>query len=118
MGWTSDRLRMEIRAGQGRGSEWEKAGLDADQFLLARAGDPGAAGGGEHVDFAAHAELGLEAGREVDAGFDGEAGAGQDQALVVSFEVVEICAGAVEFGGDVVAGAVGEVFAEAGAADD
>ncbi len=32
----------------------------------------------------------------------------------MGFEVVEVGAGAVEFGGDVVAGAVGEEFAEAG----
>jgi hypothetical protein len=36
----------------------------------------------------------------------------------VGFEVVEVGAVAVEFGGDVVAGAVGEELAEAGVADD
>jgi hypothetical protein len=80
------------------------------------AGDPRArfAGKGDHVDFAADAEL---AG-EVDAGFDGEAGVGQDEADVVGFEVVEVRAAAVDLGADVVAGAVGEEFGEAGGADD
>ena len=78
------------------------------------AGDDGLAGVGDHVDFVADAEL---AG-EVDAGFDGEAGVGQDEAFVVGFEVVELGAVAVEFGGDVVAGAVGEPVAEACGADN
>ena len=66
----------------------------------------GAGGGGDHVDFAAEAEF---AG-EVEAGFDGEAGVGEDEADVVGFEVVEVGSGAVDFGADVVAGAVGEEF--------
>ena len=86
---------------------------NSHQFSLDFAGDPGFAGGGEHVDFAADAELG-----EVDAGLDGEAGVGQEPALVVGLEVVEVRAGAVNFVGDVVAGAVGEVVGESGRADD
>ncbi len=78
------------------------------------AGDDGAGGEGDHVDLAAYAEL---AG-EVDAGFDGEAGVGEEEALVVGFEVVEVGAVAVEDDGDVVAGAVGKEVAEAGVADD
>ena len=73
--------------------------------------------GGDHVDLAADAELRSLRG-EVDAGLDGEAGVGQDQALVVGFEVVEVGAAAVEFAADVVAGAMGEALGEAGAADD
>ena len=86
--------------------------LDPHQFPLDFAGDPGFAGGGEHVDLAADAELG-----KVDAGFDGEAGVGQDLALVVGFKVVEMRAGAVDFVGDVVAGAVGEPLGESGGAN-
>ena len=88
--------------------------LGADEFGLDAAGDLGFAFAGDHVDFAADAEF---AG-EVEAGFDGEAGVGQDEALVVGFEVVEMRAVAVDFGADVVAGAVGEPVAEAGVADD
>ena len=78
------------------------------------AGDDGAGGEGDHVDFAADAEV---AG-EIDAGLDGEAGVGEKEALVVGLEVVEVGAVAVEGDFDVVAGAVGEVIAEAGFADD
>jgi hypothetical protein len=88
------------------------------QLLLARAGDPGFAGGGEHVDLAADSELGMADWPADRCRVRREAGVGQDLALVVGFEVVEVRAGAVQFGGDVVAGAVGEVLAEAGLADD
>jgi hypothetical protein len=71
-------------------------------------------GGGDHVDLAADAEF---AG-EVDAGFDGEAGVGEEDAGVVGFEVVEVGAGAVDVGADVVAGAVGEPTGVSGVADD
>lgn len=77
------------------------------------AGDPSFAGGGEHVDFAADAEFG-----EVDAGLDGETGVGEDETLVVGFEVVEVCAGAVDFVADIMTRAVGEVFSKAGVNDD
>ena len=77
------------------------------------AGDDSAAGVGDHVDFVADAEL---AG-EVKAGFNRETGVREDEAFVVGFEVVEMRAVAVEFGGDVVPGAVGELRAEAGGAD-
>ena len=43
---------------------------------------------------------------------------GRMQALVVGLEVVEVRAGAVDFVSDVVAGAMSEVVAEAGGADD
>ena len=78
------------------------------------AGDLGFAGAGDHVDLVADAEF---AG-EVEAGFDGEAGVGEDEADVVGLEVVEVGAVAVEFGRDVVAGAVGEAVGEACVADD
>ena len=87
--------------------------LYANQFSLDFAGDPGFVGGGEHVDFAADAEVG-----EVDAGLDGEAGVWQDLADIMSFEVVEVCAGAVDFVSDVVAGAMGEVVGETGGANN
>ena len=67
---------------------------------------------GDHVDFAADAEL-----RQIDAGLDRETGVGQEAALVVGFQVVEVRAGAVNLVGDVVAGAVGEVLGEAGGAN-
>ena len=73
-----------------------------------------AAGTGDHVDLAADAEV---AG-EVDAGLDGEAGVGEQEALVVGLEVIEVGAVAVEGDFDIVAGAVGEEVAEAGVADD
>ncbi len=87
--------------------------LNPYEFALDSAGYGGVVAGGDHVDFAADAEF-----REVDAGFDGEAGEGEDAAGVVGFEVVEVSAGAVELSADVVAGAVGEVLAVAGGADD
>ena len=80
------------------------------------AGDFGFSFAGDHVDFAADAE-GISPG-EVEAGFYGEAGVGQDEALVVGFEVVEMGSVAVELGAYVVAGAVGEEFCEAGVADE
>ena len=95
------------------GASFRDGLLDADEFLLDAAGDPGFAGGGEHVDLAADAELG-----EVDAGLDGEAGVGQKLAHVVGLEVVKVRAGAVNLVGDVVAGAVGEELGKAGRADD
>ena len=54
--------------------------LDAHQLLLNTAGDPCFAGGRNHVDLAAHTELG-----QVDAGLDRKAGVRQDAADVVSF---------------------------------
>ena len=59
------------------------------------AGDLGFAFAGDHVDLAADAELAWE----VEAGFDGEAGVGEDEALVVGFEVVEVGAVAVDVRG-------------------
>ena len=97
-----------------------RSGSEAEEGLLGGAGDYGfgwlvAAGAmGDHVDFAADAEL----AREVEAGLDGEAGVGQEQAFVVGFEVVEVGAVAVELGCDVVAGAVGEPGGEAGGGDE
>jgi len=88
--------------------------LDADEFGLNSAGDFGFAFAGDHVDFAAYAEL---AG-EIEAGFDGEAGVGEDETLVVGLEIIKVRAVAVKFGADVVTGAVGERVAEAGVADD
>ena len=76
--------------------------------------DFGFAGLGDHVDFAADAEL---AG-EVEAGFDGEAGVGEDEADVVGLEVVEVGTVSVQLGCDIVASAVGEPSAEACGADD
>ena len=86
---------------------------DPHQLPLDFARHPGLAGRGEHVDLAAHAELG-----QIDARLDGEAGIGQDAALVVGFQVVEMRAGAVDLLGDIVAGAMGEELAEAGGAND
>src|ERR1019366_4928185 len=87
--------------------------LDPHQLTLNLSCDPGFAGGGEHVYFAADAEL-----REIDAGLDGEAGVRQQAALVVGFKIVEVRAGAVNLMDDIVAGAMGEVLAESGGADD
>jgi len=57
--------------------------LDAYQFALDFSGDPGFSGGGDHVDFAAHAEF-----RQIDARLDGEASIGQQKAFVVGFQIV------------------------------
>ena len=82
--------------------------LDTHEFLLNAARDPGFAGGCDHVDFAAHAELG-----KIDSGFDGKAGVGQNAAHVVGFKIVEVRAGAMNLVGDVVAGAMREELGEA-----
>ncbi len=76
--------------------------------------DFGFAFAGDHVDLAADAEL---AGK-VEAGFDGEAGVGEDEALVVGLEVVEVGTIAVELRADVVSGAVSEGVSEACGADE
>ena len=90
-----------------------KIPLDSQELGLDAAGDVGLAGVGDHVDFAADTEL---AG-EVEAGFDGEAGVGEDEADVMGLEVVEVGAVAVEFGCDVVPGTVGKVVGHACGAD-
>ncbi len=77
-----------------------------------RSSDYSTAGLSQHIYLAAHSKF-----REVDAGFDGEAGVGQDQALVVGFEVVKIGSVAVSLGGDAVPRPMGEVLSEAGVAD-
>src|SRR6185437_11657925 len=87
---------------------------DAQQLSLTRACDHGLAGARDHVHFTADAEL---AG-EVDTGLDGEARVGQQQALVMRLEVIEVGSVAVNLGRDVVAGAMREKFLEPGAAGD
>src|ERR1039458_7659075 len=86
---------------------------DSDEIPLDAAGDNGVVAGGDHVDFAADAEL-----RQINAGLDGEAGEGQDAAFVVGFEVVEVGAATMKLGADVVAGAGREMLAETGTAND
>src|SRR5262245_45461966 len=83
-------------------------------LLLRRAaGDvDGAASVDEDIDLAADAEL-----RQVDPRLDGEAGARQDAALLVSFQVVHVGAVAVRLLADRVPGAVAEVLAVAGLLD-
>lgn len=83
------------------------AGLEGEQGGLDAAGDLGGGFGAEDIDFAANAEFG-----EVDAGFDGEEGAGDDGAVVVGLVVVHIGAVAVDLLADGVAGAVEEVLVE------
>ena len=61
--------------------------------------------------FAAHTEF-----RKVDSRLHGEAGVGQNQAIVVGLEVVEIGSVAMGLGGDAVPGAMSEVFCETGVA--
>ncbi len=77
------------------------------------AGDTGFVFVDVDVDFAAQAEI-----RQVDAGFDGVAGAGDQMADVVSFEAVHVDAIAVNGFPEAVAGAVSEIFAVAGFFDD
>src|SRR5437764_13402346 len=92
-----------------------------DEFGLDAPGDFGFACAGDHVDFAADAEgirIAAVGTWEIEAGFHGEAGVGEDEALVVGFEIVEVSAVSVELGADVVAGAMSEKFTEAGFAND
>ena len=72
-----------------------------------------AVGVDEDVDFAADAEVG-----EVDAGFDGEAGAGQNLAFFVCLQIVHVGSIAVRFLADGVAGAMAEGSAVASPFDD
>src|SRR5271157_2608556 len=85
---------------------------DSHQLLLNLSRDPGLARSGEHVHLAAHAEL-----RQIDAGLDGEAGVGQQEALIVGFKIIKMRAGAVQLLGDVVTRAMGKEIAETGCAD-
>src|SRR5262249_970299 len=59
----------------------------------------------DHVDLAAYAEL-----RQVDAGLDGEAGVGDDLAVVLGLEVVHVGAGGVDLDPDRVPGAMRKIF--------
>ena len=78
-------------------------------------GGVGVVGGeGEHVDFVADAEFSWV----VEAWFYGEAGVGEEEAVVVGFEVVEVGSVAVEGDGYVVSGAVGEVVGNAGGTEE
>src|SRR5205823_6580782 len=63
----------------------------------------------EDVDLAPDTEL-----LEIDPRLDREAGAAQDQALLVGLQVVHVGAIAVDFLADIVAGAVDEIAAIAG----
>src|SRR5579859_4116291 len=89
-----------------------KTWLDADEFRLNRSCYDSPPRLRQHIDFAAHSKF-----REVDARFHGEAGVGQDQALVVSFEVVQVSSVAVGLGGDAMPRPMREVRSEAGVAD-
>lgn len=75
---------------------------------MCAAGDDRAAGIGDHVHLGADAE----GAREVESGFDREAGVRQDEAFVMGLEVIQMSACAVEFGGDVVPRAMGEGLGE------
>src|ERR1039457_2214678 len=86
---------------------------EQDHFALHLAGDYCFALADVHVDFVAHAEI-----RQVNAGFDGEAGEGADAPHVVVLEIIHVGAVAVHFDADGVAGTMGEVLAESGLPDD
>ena len=77
------------------------------------AGDFGVVFEDEQVYFAADAEL-----WEVDAWFDGAAGAGKEDAVVLGFVVVKVRAVGMDGGADAVAGAVDEMVGVAGFGDD
>src|SRR5579872_4867654 len=66
----------------------------------------------EQVDFRANPELG-----QIHAGLDGEAGPRKNFALVVGFEIVHVRTGAVDFFPNGMAGAMEEIFTQAGAVD-
>src|SRR5882757_4911299 len=85
---------------------------DADELALYRSRHHSPAGLSQHIYLAAHSKF-----REIDSRFHGEAGVGQDQALVVGFEVVEVGSVAVGFGGDAMPRPMGEVLSEAGTAN-
>src|SRR5579875_1341733 len=88
--------------------------LDPDELCLARAGDGRAAGPGDHVDLAAHPKL----TGKIQSGLYREAGVGQQEALVVGFQVVQMRAIAMQFDGDVVARAMREEGTEATGVND
>src|SRR5579859_3924841 len=67
-----------------------------------------------HVDLTPNAE----AARKVDARFNREADAGDQLAIVLGLEVVDVRAGAVELAIDGMTGAMHEVVAEPGRAND
>jgi hypothetical protein len=91
-----------------------RSASEAEEFGLDAAGDLRGTFAGDHVNFAADAEF---AG-EIESGFDGEAGVGEDEALVVGFEIVEMRSAAMQVRGDAVAGAMGEEVGETGGTDD
>ena len=62
-----------------------QASLDSYQFPLQSPVTHALPGRGEHIDLAAHAEL-----RQIDPRLDREAGVGQQAALVVRLQVVQI----------------------------
>src|SRR5581483_7734850 len=78
---------------------------DRDYLALDPAGHSAAALAHHHVHFAAHAELG-----QIDAGLDGEAGVGQDLAIVLGLQIIKVRAVAVNVAGDGVPGAMDKVL--------
>ncbi len=81
--------------------------LNSNEFALNFASNSGLRGAHVDIHFGANAEF-----RKVDAGFDGEAGSGDDAPLIVSFQIVHVGAGAMHLFTDGVAGAMDEVFAK------
>src|SRR5579883_2809987 len=67
----------------------------------------------EQINLAAHAKFG-----QVDAGFDGATGGGEQLALVLRLEVIQIGPIAMLEGADVVPGAMHEEASIAGVGDD
>ncbi len=95
----------------GDGGCWIKrqslSSLNSNEFLLDFASNSRFRGADVDVDLGANSEF-----REIDAGLDGEAGAGDDPALVVRLQVVHVGAGAMHLFADRVTGAMDEVLAE------
>src|SRR3954465_14600600 len=85
---------------------------DQNQFRLHFAADLGFAVAHDHVNLTAHAELG-----QINAGLDGEAGVGDDLAVVLGLEIVHVSAGGVDLDSDGVPGAVRKILAVAFSGD-
>src|SRR5579864_411855 len=103
-GWSS-RLGLHIRCGS-----FSFLHLYEDQFALNFASDISGATSRQDIDFTAYSEL----ARQVNAGFNGEAGIGNDLAFILGFQIVHIGPVSMHVLTDGVPGAVGEVFAKAG----
>src|SRR6185312_3717392 len=78
-----------------------------NQLALYSSSHSGFSRSSHHVHFTANAKF-----RQIDSGLNGKTGVRKNQSLIVSFKIIEICAAAMDFCTDVMAGAMREVFAK------